>query len=131
MIALRRLPFALLLVVGLSAAEPPKLPPASTAKIDFDKDVRPVLAAHCIKCHGAEKQKGGLRLDDRKSLLEGGNGGAVIVVGKSAESRLIQAVAQIDPDTRMPSEGPALTATQVGTLRAWIDQGANWGTQAG
>lgn len=131
MIALRTLPFAVVMIVGLGAADPPKLPPASTAKIDFDKDVRPILAANCIKCHGAEKQKGGLRLDDRKSLLEGGNGGAVIIVGKSAESRLIHAVAQIDPDAKMPSEGPALSATQVGTLRAWIDQGANWGAQTG
>jgi hypothetical protein len=127
----------LLLVMAVAAAaDPPKpdavrLPPASAAKIDFDKDVKPILAAHCLKCHGAEKQKGGLRLDDRKAALEGGNSGAVIVVGKSAESRLIHAVAGTDPDTKMPPEGnKQLTGVQVGTLRAWIDQGAKWGDLA-
>src|SRR5690242_2500910 len=85
---------------GSPAADPPKLPPASAAKIDFDKDVRPILAASCVKCHGADKQKGGLRLDDRTAALDGGNGGPVIVPGKSADSRLIHAVAGTDPDTK-------------------------------
>jgi hypothetical protein len=64
--------------------------------------------------------------------MAGGNGGAVIVPGKSADSRLIHAVAGGDPDVKMPPEpGKPLTAEQVGTLRAWIDQGADWPEQAG
>jgi mono/diheme cytochrome c family protein len=110
-----------------SADPPPALPPASAAKIDFDRDVRPILAAHCVSCHGPDKQKGGFRLDDRKSLLEGGNGGAAVVVGKSADSRLVHAVAGVGSDAKMPPEkNPPLTAAQVGVLRAWIDQGAPW-----
>jgi hypothetical protein len=108
-----------------------KLPPPSPGKIDFDSDIRPILGVHCLKCHGAEKPKGGLRLDDHKAALAGGNSGAVIVPGKSAESLLIHAVAGIDPDMKMPpGEATPLTAVQVGKLRAWIDQGAKWGTQA-
>ena len=128
MTLLRILPvFGLLACAALSADDAKKLPPASTAAIDFDTDVKPILAAHCVKCHGAEKQRGGLRLDDRKAALDGGNSGAVIVATKSADSKLIHAVAGLDPDAKMPPEGPALTAAQVGILRAWIDQGAKWG----
>ena len=110
-----------------SADPPPALPPASAAKIDFDRDVRPILAAHCVGCHGPDKQKGGFRLDDRKALLEGGNGGAAVVVGKSADSRLVHAVAGVGTDAKMPpAKNTPLTAAQVGVLRAWIDQGAPW-----
>ncbi|CAN5215633.1 PSD1 and planctomycete cytochrome C domain-containing protein [soil metagenome] len=106
-----------------------KLPPASAKAIDFDKDVQPLLATHCFKCHGAEKQKGELRLDDGKHALAGGNSGAVIKPGKSAESALIHAVAGLDPDATMPpGEAKKLTKDEVGVLRAWIDQGAKWGT---
>ncbi|MDB5306395.1 MAG: hypothetical protein JWO38_597 [Gemmataceae bacterium] len=123
-------------VAAAFAADPAKpdaakLPPPAAGKIDFDRDVRPILAAHCFKCHGPEKQKGGLRLDDRKAALQGGNGGAVIFPGTSADSRLVHAVAGTDPDAKMPPEGPSLSAGQVGQLRAWIDQGAGYGTQAG
>jgi len=127
----------LLLLLGLAAAvaapfasadPPPRvLPPASAAKIDFDRDVRPILASHCVGCHGPSKQKGGFRLDDRKALLEGGNGGAAVVVGKSADSRLVHAVAGVGTDAKMPPEkNPPLTTAQVGVLRAWIDGGAPW-----
>src|SRR4051812_12392461 len=106
---------------ALLASEPKKpdaAKPPAAGVIDFDRDVRPVLAAHCVKCHGPEKQKGGLRLDDRKAALEGGDGGAVIVPGKSADSRLVHAVAGVVEDEKMPPTGPGLTAAQVGTLRA-------------
>ncbi|QDU23074.1 PSD1 and planctomycete cytochrome C domain-containing protein [Urbifossiella limnaea] len=117
----------LLPLLALVSAEPPALPPASAAKVDFDRDVRPILAAHCVGCHGPDKQKGGFRLDDRKSLLDGGNGGAAVVVGKSAESRLIHAVAGVGADAKMPpGKNAPLTAAQVGVLRAWIDGGAPW-----
>ncbi len=106
-----------------------KLPRAAEGKIDFDTDVKPILAAHCVKCHGPAKQKGGLRLDTREHTLTGGNTGMAIVVGKSAESRLIHAVAWSNPDLAMPpKEADKLSAIQVGKLRAWIDQGAKWGS---
>ena len=60
----------------------------------FEKEVRPLLIEHCGKCHGAEKQKAGLRLDARQAILEGGDSGPAIVAGRPDESLLIEAVRQ-------------------------------------
>ena len=79
--------------------------------------------------HGSAKTKGGLRLDDAKSALAGGDSGPVILPGaKAAESKLLRLVAGLDPELKMPPEGPALSAADVGKLRAWIEQGADFGT---
>ena len=75
------------------------LAPASTkgnpAAIEyFEKEIRPILANRCFQCHGQTKQKGGLRLDSRKSALTGGNSGPAVVPGKPTESLLIDAINQ-------------------------------------
>jgi mono/diheme cytochrome c family protein len=119
--------FATLISVLFAAtASAADLPPPSDRHIDFVRDVRPLLFKNCFACHGPDKQKGGLRLDRKADALKGGDDGAVIVAGKSAESLLIQLVAGIDKDRVMPPKGERLTAEQVGVLRAWIDQGADW-----
>jgi mono/diheme cytochrome c family protein len=101
-----------------------RLPPAA-ATFDFEKDVRPLLEQSCVECHGAEKQKGGFRLDTREMLLKGGENGEAIKLGKSADSTLIHHVARLDEDSAMPPKKErALTPQQVGKLRAWIDSGA-------
>jgi hypothetical protein len=116
-----RIAVGLVLVLATAAhAEPPK------ARVDFAKDVWPILEARCVQCHNAEKRKAGLSLADGESALAGGNSGKALVPGKGSASRLIHLVAGTDPDAKMPPEGPALTAAQVNTLRAWIDQGAKW-----
>ncbi|MCS6852598.1 MAG: PSD1 and planctomycete cytochrome C domain-containing protein [Gemmataceae bacterium] len=106
------------------------LPPAAPGTIDFERDIRPIFAAKCLSCHGAEKQRGGLRLDHGKAALEGGNSGVVIKPGDAAGSRLLRLVAGLDPDTRMPpaETRQSLSAEEVGKLRAWIEQGAVWPT---
>ncbi len=109
-------------------AQPPALPKASDAKIDFDADIKPILAAHCVKCHGPTRQKGGLRLDNGAHAKDGGNTGPVIVAGKSAASHLIHALVGLDPYQQMPpGEGKRLSDAEIGKFRAWIDQGAKWG----
>jgi hypothetical protein len=120
---------ALLLASPLRAAE---LPPAAEQKIDFARDIRPLLSQHCWSCHGEKKQESGLRLDRKASALHGGDDGKVLVVGKSAESRLIKYVAGLDAEHRMPPEGEGelLSAASVGLLRAWIDQGLHWPASA-
>ncbi len=116
-----------LLSAGETAApQAGKLPPAARGVIDFQRDIKPLLRARCFACHGPEKHKAGLRLDNRAAAFEGADSGAVIVAGKSASSRLIQVVAGLDADTRMPPNGKPLTPAEVGRLRAWIDQGAKW-----
>jgi hypothetical protein len=124
--------FALALVAVAAADDTkpgaPKLPPATDAKIDFDADIKPILAAKCVKCHGPVKQKGGLRLDTAAHAKEGGNTGPVIVAGKSAESHLIHALVGRDPYQQMPpGENKRLSDAEIGKFRAWIDQGAKWG----
>ncbi len=103
-----------------------KLPPPADRKIDFVKDVRPLLEKHCWKCHGAEKQESGLRLDSHAALLKGGDIGQVIAAKDSERSKLILLVSGTDPQTVMPPDGPQLKPKEVGILRAWIDQGCVW-----
>src|SRR5262249_29162891 len=106
---------------------PRSLPPASSGTVDFQRDVRPILAKSCLSCHGPEKQRGGLRLDSRKAALEGGNSGPVLKPGDAAASRLLLVVAGLDADLRMPPRGRTpLTSREVGLLRAWVDQGLKW-----
>jgi hypothetical protein len=105
------------------------LPPATTRHVDFVDDVQPLLKQHCYECHGAEIQEAGLRLDVRKRALAGADSGPVIVPNQSAGSRLVHLVAGLDAEAgRMPPDGAgeALTPQQIGLVRAWIDQGANW-----
>src|SRR5262249_17345495 len=84
-----------LLAVGALRAEEKarpdlsKLPPAAARTIDFPRDIQPILARSCLTCHGPEKQKGGLRLDDADAALKGGNSGPVIKPGDAAQSRLL------------------------------------------
>ena len=112
---------------GLAADPVPAvLPAAAAGTVEFAKDIQPILAGSCFSCHGPEKQKGDLRLDSAETLRRGGESGQVIVAGKSAESLLIQLVAGLQPDKKMPAKGDPLTAEQIGLLRAWIDQGARW-----
>jgi mono/diheme cytochrome c family protein len=111
-----------LIFVAVAAAQ---LPPAASEPVDFQKQVEPVFRARCYGCHGPQQQMSGLRLDQRDDALRGGNTGAVIQAGASAESKLIHRVAGFNVPV-MPPAGPRLTATEVGILRAWIDQGARW-----
>src|SRR5215472_9078701 len=97
-------------------------------KVDFIRDVRPILAQKCFSCHGEAVQQAGLRLDRRQQALRGGDYGPVIVPGKSAESKLIRRVVNGDGGLQMPPTGP-LSEEEIGILRAWIDQGADFRIQ--
>lgn len=122
--------FSFGLIVGLEAKLTPeqiqKLPPPTTAPVDFVRDIQPILEASCVKCHGRGKDKGGFNLDTRDSFVKGGDNGVTAEPGKSAESYLIELVSGLDPDNVMPVKGSKLTAQQVGLLRGWIEQGMKW-----
>jgi ankyrin repeat protein len=115
---------------SLAPAADIKLPPAATGPIDYLKHIKPLLSKHCYECHGNEKQQAGLRLDLRQNALRGGDYGPVIVPGKSAESRLILKVVDGDGGDVMPPEGE-LSLAEIGMLRAWIDQGADFRNEIG
>ncbi|MCC6145459.1 MAG: hypothetical protein IT368_16760, partial [Candidatus Hydrogenedentes bacterium] len=119
---------AVFVVVALGSlqASPQVMPPALDRPVDFAKDVHPILAEHCGSCHMGGARKGGLSIDSREALLEGSEYGPSVKEGASAESRLIEVVAGLDPDTLMPPKGPRLNESQIGILRAWIDQGLPW-----
>jgi hypothetical protein len=108
-----------------------KLPPASDAKnVTYAGQIKPIFEKSCVKCHGQEKQKGKLRLDNLDAVLKGGQDGKVVLPGDSAGSMLVHNVAHIgDEDDFMPPPDnkdkiPPLTKDQIGLIRAWIDQGA-------
>src|SRR5438132_420490 len=92
----------------------------------FESRVRPILASSCYSCHTASKM-GGLRLDSRVALLEGGKSGPAIVIGQPDESLLIRAVLQTDDKLKMPMAGAKLTDDQIAALKYWIKIGAPWG----
>lgn len=104
-----------------------QLPPAATVAVDYEKDVKPILAQNCYGCHGPDIQQSGLRLDLRQNALRGGDYGPVITPGKSSESKLIRRLVDGDGGMQMPPAGP-LTSEEVGILRAWIDQGPEFRT---
>ncbi len=90
----------------------------------FEAKVRPVLATHCLECHGPEKHKGGLRLDGRDAMLRGGEAGRVVVPGKPEESPLIEAI-RYKGDVQMPPK-KKLKDEDVLALTEWIKRGAIW-----
>jgi Protein of unknown function (DUF1549)/Protein of unknown function (DUF1553)/Planctomycete cytochrome C len=112
---------------SIKAAEARNLPSPVNRKVDFNKDIQPLLSKNCYECHGPEKQKGGLRLDQKDAALKGGDTGPILMAGKSAESLLIQVVTGTKEDiARMPKKKEPLSDDQIGILRAWIEQGADW-----
>lgn len=133
-----RTAFAAGMFVGALPAEPQELdlsaiPPAADRAIRFREDVLPILEGHCFQCHGKESPKGGFNLRRRETALAGGDQGRSILLGDGANSPLIHYAAHLVEDMEMPPIGKAdrLTDQQVGTLRAWIDQGLVWEETAG
>lgn len=101
--------------------------PAGDAKtISFAADVKPILDKHCADCHLGGGSKGGFNLDTHENALASGRNGARIVPGDSAGSNLILRVAHDPSVKKMPPKGEALSADEVATLKAWVDQGAKW-----
>jgi hypothetical protein len=103
---------------------------AAMAAVDFNRDIKPILADRCYECHGSQKQRSGLRLDRKADALRGGDSGAVIVPGDGAQSALLAHISGADPDLFMPPEGDPLTPAQVALITTWIDEGAPWPDEA-
>lgn len=101
---------------------------AQQREIDFNKDVKPILIATCVECHGQGRAKGDFRIDTRDSFIKGGESGAAAVAGDSAKSLVVKMVSGIgvEEDLIMPKKGRRLTEAEVVVMRAWIDQGMKW-----
>ena len=103
---------------------------ALAAEIEYKHDIEPLLTERCGRCHGRDRQKGGLRLDLKSSVLRGGDSGEPgIVPGQPAQSRLFQLVSSADDDERIPpasAREARLSASELDRLRRWIESGAEW-----
>lgn len=91
---------------------------------DYLRDIKPLLAQKCVRCHGTRSPQATLRLDSRAAGLTGGDSGPAFVPGKSADSRLIHAVTGTNSVSKMPPEGKPLSAAEIDLLKKWIDAGA-------
>jgi len=99
-------------------------------RVDFSRDIRPILADTCYQCHGLDTQQrqAELRLDLKEGVLGEHDGKRLIVPGKPGESLLMQRLTSADPDERMPPADAdrSLTPAQIEVIRHWIEQGAEW-----
>lgn len=99
-------------------------------RIEFNRDIRPILADKCFACHGPDsaKREAGLRLDTFEGASEKRDSGAAIVPRQAAASQLFQRVTHTDEELRMPpgSTGKSLEPRQVALLKRWIEQGAEY-----
>src|SRR3954462_10460519 len=92
-------------------------------EVDYAKQIKPVLQARCYACHGALKQKGGLRLDTAALAIKGGKTATAIRPGDVEESVIIERASSTEESERMPPEGEPLKPAEIAALRAWIAQG--------
>jgi hypothetical protein len=129
------------LPVGPASGKPaaaPQTPPAQmpkdAQKVDFARQIKPLLERSCVACHSGAKPRGHFRLDSRDAILQGGaSGAAAIVPGHREKSPLSDYVSGKVPESELPPRAarerfPALKPDDVALLRAWIDQGAEWPT---
>jgi len=103
---------------------------AGVGPVDYDREVRPILAENCYACHGPDGnvRKAGLRLDRKEDVFRDRPGGQAVVPGHVEQSELIARIVDADPEVKMPppKSGKSLTPAQVETLRRWVAEGAEW-----
>lgn len=116
-----------LVAAALSASKVKAQESSTDEKLEFfERKVRPIFVEHCYNCHSQDhKEAGGLRVDDHRALLEGGNTGPAVVPSKSDQSVLIQRITHADDKKSMPPDA-RLTESQINDLKRWIDDGAVW-----
>ena len=118
--------FAAAAIVGLAALPHAQAPgPAAPSEVTFARDIQPILEKSCWNCHSADVQLADLDLSTREAALRGGEHGAALVPGNPEQSRLYRMVAGLESIT-MPMDGSTLTPSEIATIKAWIEQGAQW-----
>jgi hypothetical protein len=110
-----------LAVAVLVAAASARAPGQASGTPQFEKDVLPLLAARCLKCHGETRPKAGLDLRTRAGMLRGGESGPVLVPGESARSLVFEMIRKGDMP---PGKDGKPTAEEIALVKAWIDGGA-------
>ena len=125
--SIERASFTLLVICGFVLFLNPSTANASLAT-HFENLIRPILVESCYDCHGATSKRvgGNLRLDSREGILQGGDLGPAVVLGKPEESLLIRALEHTDGDLRMPKRKAQLTPASIESFRQWIQNGLYW-----
>src|SRR5256886_11413047 len=96
-------------------------------KVDFVKQIQPILQQQCVKCHGPEKQKAKLRLDSKEAAMKGGKDGVIVVAGKADKSEMYRRVTLAKGDDEIiPKESGPLAREQTDLIRHLSNQGAGW-----
>lgn len=107
----------------LAFAAPPE------PKIDYGRQIKPILSSQCFRCHGADEKarKGGLRLDTREGAIKTGASGVYgIVPGKPESSEVVDRIIATDGRLMPPGARNRFTAEQVELIKQWIKQGADY-----
>ncbi len=111
-------------LIGLTIVTCASVAGAAEPAPSFAKHVRPFLARYCLECHNANRQEGGLSVENYKTLLEGVPAGPVLVPGKANESKIVAQVEGTKKPTMPPKKATQPKPEEVALLRAWIDAGA-------
>jgi len=92
---------------------------------DFARDIQPILARRCFACHGPSEHESGLSLHRRDTATSPADSGRIALVpGRPQDSELLRRVMSMDPEVRMPPDGPRLDKRAIQNLRSWITEGA-------
>jgi len=111
--------------IGILAASLASFSSAAEDPVAYPHVIAPLLEAKCVGCHGAEKQKGKLRMDSYAALIKGGSDGSSLVPGKPADSLMVTRIClPADDEDHMPPEDKTqLTAGEVKLIRLWVEKG--------
>ena len=111
------------LAAVLSATQAAPARQSQAARVDYQRQVQPILEKHCLECHSQDKRKGGLSLATYADALDGGRNGPAIRPGNSAGSLIVHRVTgRVEP--QMPKDEDPLSDAEQASIRLWIDQGA-------
>jgi cytochrome c553 len=110
-----------IIIAASICAAPTAAAPLDDATAFFETKIRPVLVEQCYACHGPQKQRAGLRLDNKEAILKGGESGPALIPGKIQESLLLRALRHQEP--KMPPKGK-LPETVIADFARWIEMGA-------
>ena len=110
---------------GTPASNPVRAVPVEPtgARVDYPRDIQPLLAKRCGECHSATKRKGGLSLDDYADILDGGKDGPIVQPGHSADSMLLTRLRGLGDEEPMPKDDDPLPDAEIALIARWIDEG--------
>src|SRR5215204_488188 len=97
-------------------------PAPAPGTVDYQRQIKPLLATRCGECHNATKRKGGLALESYADILDGGKDGPIVRPGHSADSMLLKRLTG-DEEEQMPKDDPPLPPAEIALIARWVDEG--------